>query len=76
MSPKNGDFEFSRISRRDRVGFSKLFGPAYALILCHGQIDANGNSMLPKKSWNNKDTRHKINSLRAQNLIFTKKFQT
>ena len=34
MLPKNDGFEFSWISRRDRVGFSKLFGPAYAL-LCH-----------------------------------------
>ena len=36
MSPKNGNFEFSWISRRDRIGFPKLFGPAYAL-LCHGK---------------------------------------
>ena len=35
MSPKIGNFEFSWISRRVRVGFSKLFGPAYAL-LSHG----------------------------------------
>ena len=33
---KNGNSEFSCISRRHRVGFLKLFGPAYAL-LCHAQ---------------------------------------
>ena len=37
MSPKIGDFEFSWLSRRDRVGFSKLFGPAYALA-CNFQV--------------------------------------
>ena len=36
MSPKIGNFEFSWIFRRVRVGFSKLFGPAYAL-LYHAQ---------------------------------------
>ena len=38
MLPKNDGFEFSWISRRDRVGFSKLFGPAYQYaLLCHSQ---------------------------------------